>query len=121
MAILNVDDYPPSLYRRSHVLRDAGFEVIEASTGKAALSLAREHRPGLVLLDVHLPDSHGFDICREIKRASPQTVVVHISATARSTKSRVEAMHYGADAFLTEPVENSELLRLVASLLPSRG
>jgi CheY-like chemotaxis protein len=54
-TILNVNDHPATLYMLSHMLRMAGYQVLEASTGKQALAIAAG-RPDLVLLDVHLPD-----------------------------------------------------------------
>src|SRR5262245_43899080 len=65
--ILNVDDYLPARYARTEVLRRAGFEVAEASTGAEALRLVVEERPDLVLLDVNLPDLDGFEVCRRIR------------------------------------------------------
>src|SRR5689334_1314745 len=66
-AILNVDDYHPSRYARTKLLQQAGFNVIEAATGQAALDAIYDKKPVLVLLDVNLPDISGFEICRRIK------------------------------------------------------
>jgi CheY-like chemotaxis protein len=69
-VILNVDDNSAGLYAKSRVLRHAGFTVLEATNGAMALQLAAESRPDLVLLDVHLPDISGFEVCQRIKGAS---------------------------------------------------
>lgn len=118
-TILNVDDFGPQRYARSAVLRAAGFEVIEAATGRNALSLVTECRPALVVLDVHLPDIDGFDVCRRLKAdpATKNVPVLHVSATFVEPGARVEALDNGADAYLPEPLEPKELVAQVRSLL----
>ena len=90
-SILNVDDYQPSLYARTKVLRQAGFAVLEASSGAQALQLLSDRKPVLVLLDVNLPDMTGFEVCKRI-RANPitaGTTVVHISASSNLMQHQV--------------------------------
>lgn len=117
--ILNVDDFEPQRYARSAVLRAAGFDVVEAATGREALERVREHRPGLVLLDIHLPDLDGFDVCRRIKAdpASTSVLVLHVSATFVDADARVEALDNGADGYLPEPLDPRELVAEARSLL----
>ena len=83
-SILNVDDYPPGLYARTKILRQAGFDVMEATTGNQTLKLVSEHKPAVVLLDVNLPDMHGFEVCRRIRTnpALAATTILHISASS---------------------------------------
>ncbi|EHP41027.1 signal transduction histidine kinase [Cupriavidus basilensis OR16] len=70
--ILNVDDSDGARYVKGRILRRAGFWVLEAASGQAALSLVRQHAPDLVLLDVKLPDINGLEVCRLIK-SDPET------------------------------------------------
>ena len=63
-TILNVDDSEAGRYAKSRILQRAGFRVIEAATGEAALQSIREERPELVLLDIKLPDISGVEVCR---------------------------------------------------------
>ena len=117
--ILNVDDQPISRYIRTQVLEQAGYEVIEASTGDEALRRLSSDRPQLVLLDMNLPDILGVEVCRRI-RAQPSTrsiVVLHISATQTSLQDRVFGLDGGADGYLVEPVEPDLLLATVRSSL----
>jgi DNA-binding response OmpR family regulator len=107
--ILNVDDYPPGLYARTRILRQAGFEVREASTGCEAVRLALGEQPDLVLLDVNLPDIDGFEVCRQIK-ANPRTasvLVLHLSATKIREGDRIRGLETGADGYLVEPIGRS--------------
>jgi signal transduction histidine kinase len=117
--ILNVDDYLPGRYARSRVLRDAGFEVLEAATGQEALRVVREQLPDVVLLDYNLPDMSGIDVCRAIKQA-PDTApipVLQISATSHAVEIKVEAMTVGADTYLSEPIPPAELIAHVRAAL----
>jgi CheY-like chemotaxis protein len=70
--IVNVDDNQPARYARSRVLKTAGFEVHEASTGKESLEKVASLHPDVILLDVHLPDANGIEICKKLK-ADPTT------------------------------------------------
>ena len=72
-----VDDHGGFRAMARHLLEDAGFEVVgEAVDGRGALSTVKALRPGLVLLDVQLPDLDGFAVAEELARTSPDTAVV---------------------------------------------
>src|SRR5262245_60457575 len=120
--ILNVDDFEPGLYAKSRVLRLAGFEVYEAMTGEDTLRLARELKPELVLLDVHLPDVSGIEICRRIKTdpSINSILVIQTSATFTEVRDRVRGLEGGADAYLTEPIEAEELIANIRAILRLR-
>lgn len=118
--ILAVDDDPAALYATSRVLRSAGYDVIEASTGNAALAAAPE--ADLVVLDINLPDIDGFEVCRRL-RASPETAslpVLHLSATFTDSADFAIGLAAGADAYLTRPVERPVLIATVKTLLFAR-
>ncbi len=117
--ILNVDDDAASRYAKSRILKRAGYEVIEAGTGLDALRLIKETRPQLVLLDVKLPDITGLDVCRTIKQdpQSAHIMVLQVSASYVTTPDRVLGLECGADSYLTEPIEVTELLATVNALL----
>ena len=118
-VILNVDDDPGNLYAKSRVLKRAGYQVIEAGSGRDALRLVKESKPHLVLLDVKLPDINGLDVCRMIKQDphSAHVMILQISASYTTTPDRVLALECGADTYMTEPVETTELLASVKALL----
>jgi len=120
-TILNVDDSEAQRYATSRVLRHAGFDVVEASTGKQALAMVA-NQPDLVILDVNLPDMSGFDVCRKIRAddLGARMPVVHLSASMVSTRARVTGLEGGADAYLVQPVEPGELLATVRTLLRVR-
>jgi two-component system sensor histidine kinase/response regulator len=121
-SILNVDDYGPGRYARTRVLRQAGFTVWEAATGKETLRLVAEHRPPIVLLDVNLPDMRGFEVCRRI-RENPDTVattILHISASNVQAEHQVEGLEGGADSYLVEPVDPKVLIATIRAFFRAR-
>jgi PAS domain S-box-containing protein len=120
--ILVVDDNGPARYAVSRTLRKEGFEVLEASTGEDALALADQEMPDLVLLDVNLPDIHGFDVARRLKGAerTRTTPILHLSASAIRSEDRIDGLASGADAYLVEPVEPGELIANIRALLRLR-
>ena len=120
IRILVVDDNPAALYATSRVLRSAGYEVLEASTGAAGLDAAP--KADLVVLDINLPDMDGFEVCRRI-RASAQTSrlpVLHLSATFTNSADYTQGFEAGADSYLTRPVEPPVLIATVRTLLFAR-
>lgn len=128
--VLVVDDVEASRYITASWLRRHGHRVSEASTGSAALALLH---PGdsdktgdhvdsdieVVVLDVHLPDISGLEVCARIK-ADPRTEalpVIHVSATAIEPLDRAQGLIGGADAYLTEPIDPAVLAATVAAVL----
>lgn len=119
--VLVVDDNAAGRYAVSRMLRRGGYQVREAGTGREALTLAAE-RPRLVLLDVHLPDVDGFEVCRRL-RADPATrdlPILQMSASYVKGTDRARGLAGGADAYLVEPIASEELLATVSTLLRLR-
>ncbi|HEY6392908.1 MAG TPA: ATP-binding protein, partial [Bryobacteraceae bacterium] len=121
-SILNVDDYAPGLYARSKVLKQAGFQVIEAMTGGQTLELVSARMPAIVLLDVNLPDMSGFEVCEQIKRnpKTASTTVLHISASSAQAQHLVTGLNSGADSYLVEPVDPGVLIATIKAFLRTR-
>ncbi|HEX4459685.1 MAG TPA: ATP-binding protein [Polyangia bacterium] len=118
--ILNVNDDEPSRDIVTRVLAHAGFDVVEAATGRDALR-ALTTSPDLVILDVQLPDLDGYEVARRI-RANPSTrqlPVLHLSA-AVEPEARVSGLNAGADGYLAQPVEPDVLIATVRSILQAR-
>ena len=121
-TILNVDDNEATLYVRTRALQRAGFQVIEADRGSKVIPLLATYQPDLVLLDVHLPDASGYDICRAIKSdpAYQSTIVVQTSASSIDRSDRLQGFAAGADSYFLEPMEPEELVANVSALLRLR-
>src|SRR5687767_3553060 len=96
-TVLNCDDDDANRYVRSRILRDAGFEPVEAATGADALREAAERQPCVAIIDVRLPDVDGLEVCRRLK-ADPATAhirVINISAVAISDSEKSDALEFG--------------------------
>lgn len=119
--ILIVDDTAGTRYATSRILRAAGFDVVEAASGTAALAAANQSID-LVLLDVQLPDIHGFDVCRRLREREETALlpVIHLSATFTTDSARVDGLDAGADGYLTHPVEPLVLVAMIRTLLRAK-
>jgi DNA-binding response OmpR family regulator len=101
-------------------LSQRGFEARVERTGAAALAAAREWQPDLAILDVMMPEGHGYSVCSTLK-GSPDTRdirVLILTAKAYDSDRRL-ADEMGADAFLTKPFDVAELVARVVELAGS--
>ncbi len=113
--ILVVDDERILLDTLRYNLSKAGYEVRTAADGEAALRVARQESPDLVLLDVMLPKLDGFDVCRTLRQESSIPILM---LTARDEEiDKVLGLELGADDYLTKPFSMRELMARVKALL----
>src|SRR5262245_60224388 len=119
-SVLVVDDNDSGRYLKVRALRSAAFDVHEAATAQAALNCLDKNEPQIVIVDVKLPDMHGFELCRVIKDRHPTISILQTSATFTSGEDRVAGLDIGADAYLVEPMEAPELIAIVRALLRVR-
>ncbi|ALA58970.1 response regulator [Nitrospira moscoviensis] len=120
--ILNVDDREDRRAAKRAILERAGYEVVDAGTGRGALRVLDEAHPALVLLKVQMPDINGLELCQRIKSLPEHAdvLVLHISA-AHVSSERALGLDVGSDGYLVEPFEPEELVSAVASLLRLRA
>ena len=119
--LLIIDDNPATRYATSRVLRSAGFRTREAATGADGLKAA-DDSISAVVLDIHLPDIDGFDLCA-LLRSQPSTSrlpVLHLTAAYVTDEDKVRGLDSGADAYLTRPVEPAVLVATVQALVRTR-
>lgn len=102
-------------------LQAAGFPTVEAVSGLEALALADESLSAVVL-DIHLPDIDGLEVCRRLRR-QPTTFrlpIIHLSAAYLTDEDKVRGLDSGADAYLTHPVEPAVLVSTIQALVRTR-
>jgi len=106
--ILVVDDELKIAQLARDYLERAGFAVLTAQTGNAALAAARAERPDLIVLDLGLPDVDGLDVTRALRRASNVPIIM---LTARSEEAdKLVGLELGADDYMTKPFSPKELV-----------
>jgi signal transduction histidine kinase len=92
-------------------LKGYGFEVIITSDGKSALPIVKRVQPDIILLDTILPDTDGFDICRQLKSDSTtQNIPVMFMAGSNNPVDKIRAFSLGAVDFITKPIQSEEIL-----------
>jgi len=121
-CILLAEDDGPLLGILSYVLQMEGFQVITASDGFEALTLARREHPLVAVLDVVMPRMGGDDVCSAMRRDPDlcSTFVVLISALPARQAERI-AREADADLFLRKPVDHDLLLEIISSVFEHRA
>jgi two-component system KDP operon response regulator KdpE len=117
--VLLVEDDPNivDLIRSNLTVR--GYDVVSTLDGPAALRMLETEQPDIVLLDLMLPDTDGFELCRQLRERSTVGIIV-ISARG-GERDKVNALHLGADDYMTKPFGVEELLaRITATLRRTR-
>jgi sigma-B regulation protein RsbU (phosphoserine phosphatase) len=116
--ILIVDDDATNLHVLREALKGLGHKLIVGTSGEAALSLARKHRPELILLDVMMPGMDGFEVCRTLK-ADPATrdlAVIFLTALDQ-TEDKVRGFDAGAVDYVAKPFQPEEIIARVTTHL----
>jgi CheY-like chemotaxis protein len=116
--ILIIDDEPDMRLAVRNVLKLRGYEIAEAGDGPAALALARESRPDLVLLDMRLPGMDGIEVLAGLKKIDDSVPVVMITGYGH-IQSAVDVMKLGASEYLQKPFENAQLVETVKRFVQS--
>lgn len=114
-TILVVEDEAAIAETIVYALQTEGFATVWKSTGREAMALLDQQAIALVVLDIGLPDSSGFDVCREIRRRSELPVIF---LTARSEEvDKIVGLELGADDYLAKPFSPRELTARVRAVL----
>ena len=117
-TILVVEDDQDILELIRFAMEGAGFKVLTDSEGGKALGLARERRPGLILLDLMLPHRDGLELCRELKSDTATKHIPVIMVTARGEEvDRIVGLELGADDYVVKPFSPRELVLRAKAVL----
>jgi two-component system, OmpR family, alkaline phosphatase synthesis response regulator PhoP len=118
--ILLVEDAPDVQMIVADLLRGHGHEVVVSSDGSEGLRVATEQLFDLMILDVMLPGTSGFEICRGARQRGFDGAILMLTARAQ-VDDRVEGLTTGADDYLIKPFDSKELLARVSALLRRLG
>lgn len=117
-TLLVVDDDPEIAGMLSTRLESRGYKVITASDGKEALTVARRHRPALIVLDVMMPGKNGWEVARALKQdpVTESIKVIMLTAIGENV-NEITSPLYGADAHFDKPFDFTRLEAKIAELL----
>lgn len=116
--ILIIDDELSTIKLLKNRLTSAGYDVIAAGDGKSGITQAAKEKPDLILLDVVLPGSSGYDICKAIKsNETTKAIKVLIFTNKLDAVDGVEAKKSGADEFIAKLSDATILLETIQTLI----
>jgi two-component system OmpR family response regulator len=113
---LVVDDEPNILELLAATLRFSGFDVASAADGYDALTMAKEFKPDLVVLDVMMPGIDGFEVARRLRARNNHTPVLFLSARDGS-EDKVTGLTIGGDDYVTKPFSLEEVVARIRGIL----
>jgi len=117
--ILAVEDNPDNLELMTYLLEASGHSVIPAMTGALGVALARSERPALVVLDIQLPDTNGYEVLSRL-RTDPELAwlpVVAVTAYAM-VGDRDDVLGAGFDGYVSKPIDPASFARTIDTFLP---
>jgi len=118
--ILAIDDNRDNLTALKAIARDAlpGCALMTALNGPQGIELARSGDPDMILLDIVMPGMDGFEVCRRLKadEGLRDIPVVFLTAIKTDRESRIKALDAGAEAFLSKPLDEQELVAQVRAM-----
>ena len=116
--ILIVDDERQLVSLVGLHMKMSGYEVLSAGDGEKALTIAREERPDLIILDLMLPEIDGWEVCKRLREGSKIGNIPVIMLTARSeAEDKLKGFECGADDYVTKPFSPRELVARVKRVL----
>lgn len=116
--ILIVDDSPTEIHVMKNILEKNGYEASFATNGEEGVEKAKEIMPDLVLMDVVMPGLNGFQATRELSKNPDTAAIPVIIVTTKDQESdRVWGLRQGAKEYVTKPVDETELITKVKSIL----
>ena len=119
--ILIIDDDNHLRESLAEVLDLEGFSCLEAGNAKTGISMAKKHKPEVVIMDIQLPDSSGFQICQELRRFSKDFILIMMTGRFLSAEEKTQGLSLGADEYLTKPFDIQELSIRIRQLLGRRA
>ncbi len=114
-TLLIIEDEPAMILGLTDALGFEGYRVVSASTGREGIALARAEKPDLVVLDLMLPDTNGYEVCGELRRWSRTVPILILSARSQES-DKIRGLDAGADDYVTKPFSLGELVARVRAI-----
>ena len=115
-TILIIEDEPHIVLGLKDALEFEGFEVVTASTGREGVSVAKQIKPDVVLLDLMLPDINGYQVCEELRRWDAFLPIIMLTARSQET-DKIRGLDAGADDYVTKPFSVAELTARIRAIV----
>jgi two-component system, OmpR family, alkaline phosphatase synthesis response regulator PhoP len=116
--VLIADDEPNIVTSLEFLMKKSGYEVVIARNGEEALALVESFAPDLVLLDVMMPRRSGYEVCQKMRERAEWRHIKIVMLSAKGREAEVsKGLSLGADAYVTKPFSNRELIAKVGGLL----
>ncbi|MGI9257879.1 MAG: response regulator [Gammaproteobacteria bacterium] len=116
--VMIVDDSPTEVHVMKTALEKHGFETVSATSGSECITLAREVRPDLILMDVVMPDVNGFQATRTLNRDPTTKSIPVVMVTTKSQETdRIWGLRQGAVDYLVKPVTATDLVAKAEEIL----
>ncbi|NEO62070.1 MAG: response regulator [Moorea sp. SIO4G2] len=120
-TVLLVEDSLTENEMLSCYLREAGLKVVSVTSSEDAQIKLQSQKPDVVIVDVILPGQSGFELCRELKtNSNTETIPVVICSTKGTDADKLWGSMLGADAYLSKPIDQQELIQTIQQLLGIR-
>jgi PAS domain S-box-containing protein len=121
IKVLAIDDNPDNHISLKAILMDAfkDVQIFSAMDGQSGIEMARKHGPDVILLDVIMPGMDGFEVCKHLKEDEYLTEipVIFLTALRGDKESRIRGLEAGAEAFLSKPIDESELIAQIRAMV----
>jgi DNA-binding response OmpR family regulator len=115
--LLIIDDDAHLRESLAEVLELDGFECHQAGAAKDGIAAASKLDPNIVIMDIQLPDSSGFQICQELRKRSKTTILIMMTGRFLSSEEKKQGFELGADEYITKPFDLAELSARIKQLL----
>jgi DNA-binding response OmpR family regulator len=114
-TIVLIEDEPAMALGVTDALTFEGYRVLSAGTGRSGIELARTERADLVILDLMLPDTNGYEVCAQLRRWSRTVPILILSARSQDI-DKIRGLDAGADDYVTKPFSVGELVARVRAI-----
>jgi len=116
ITVLIVEDDNLVRHLTAATLQKAGFKVLEAVSGEEALSVAKSHKPEVIVLDVMLPGIDGFETCKILHESGIDSAIIMLTAKSED-REKIHGLELGADDYMVKPYNPDELVARIKAIL----